>query len=81
MKIALYIEDGLEQIVLTPDTDTEKSILAKLLEPRSFEVKKGNFYHCQGGWMRHGTVTYSDVASQEIDSIMIVMREKGGDAT
>ncbi len=25
MKIALYIEDGLEQIVLTPESDTEES--------------------------------------------------------
>ena len=30
MKIALYIEDGLEQIVLTPEGDTEKAILGKL---------------------------------------------------
>jgi hypothetical protein len=26
MKIALYIEDGLEQIVLTPTSDTEKAM-------------------------------------------------------
>ena len=32
MKIALYIEDGLEQIVLTPQTPTEKAILGKLHE-------------------------------------------------
>ena len=30
MKIALYIEDGREQIVLTPETDTERQILNKL---------------------------------------------------
>ncbi len=30
MKIALYIKDGLEQIVLTPETETETAILGKL---------------------------------------------------
>lgn len=30
MKIALYIEDGLEQIVLTPETETEKGIIGKM---------------------------------------------------
>jgi hypothetical protein len=30
MKIALYIEDGLEQIVLTPETETERGIIGKL---------------------------------------------------
>jgi hypothetical protein len=55
MKIALYIEDGLEQIVLTPESDTEKGILGKLHDgSRNMELKKGSFFRCQGGWMRHG---------------------------
>lgn len=29
MKIALYIEDGLEQIVLTPESDTERAHLGR----------------------------------------------------
>lgn len=32
MKTALYIQDGLEQIVLTPDTGTERKILDLLHE-------------------------------------------------
>ena len=55
MKIALYIEDGLEQIVLTPETDTEKGILGKMHDgSRELAVHKGQFYACQGGWTRHG---------------------------
>ena len=51
MKIALYIEDGLEQIVLTPESATEKGILGKI-DARSIEIKRGAFYACQGGWTR-----------------------------
>ena len=53
MKIALYIENGLEQIVLTPETDTEKGILRKLHEDdRTMEICVGSFYVCEGGWVR-----------------------------
>ena len=54
MKIALYIEDGLEQIVLTPATDHERGILGKLTDgSRVLSIKQGGFYACQGGWTRH----------------------------
>lgn len=66
MKIALYIEDGIEQIVLHPESDTEKSILAKMHDgSRSFSVFRGGFYACQGGWIRH---------NETPDSTMIVLR-------
>jgi hypothetical protein len=73
VKIALYIEDGLEQIILTPQTDAEKSILGKLHDgSRSFSLKRGGFYYCQGGWQRH---------SRTPDSTMIVLLPAlGGDA-
>lgn len=55
MKIALYIEDGLEQIVLTPITPAERSILQRLHEgKRQLTISRGSFYHCQAGWMRQG---------------------------
>jgi len=67
MKIALYIEDGLEQIVLTPESDTEKAILGKMHDgSRQLDIKKGAFYACQGGWTR---------ASNENSSTMIILRE------
>lgn len=54
MKIALYIEDGLEQIVLTPTSDTEKAILEKIHDgSRQMSLKRGEFYGCRGGWTRH----------------------------
>jgi hypothetical protein len=67
MKIALYIEDGLEQIVLHPETDTEKSILGKLHDgSRQLAIYRGEFYACQGGWTRH---------SENARSTIIVLRK------
>lgn len=79
MKIALYIEDGLEQIVLTPEGDTERSILAKLTdETRTLEIKHGSFYECRGGWMRHKAsfIGLYDRERKDDDSTMLVLRQR-----
>lgn len=74
MKIALYIEDGLEQIVLTPETVTEKGIVGKLHDARTqAAIHRGQFYHCQGGWVRHGDKT-------DDSTIIVLTREKYEDA-
>lgn len=68
MKIALYIEDGLEQIVLTPESDAERRIISKLHDGSSdLTIKQGSFYECQGGWVRQ---------SNNEDSTLIVLRAK-----
>lgn len=73
MKIALYIEDGLEQIVLTPENDTEKGIVDKLSDrSRLLSIKKGSFYACQGGWTRQG---------RDDNSTMIILRRADVGAT
>lgn len=53
MKTAIYIEDGVVQLVLTPESDFEKNAL------KSFDGKEattkifsGAFYDCRGGWIR-----------------------------
>jgi hypothetical protein len=67
VKIALYIEDGLEQIVLTPESDTEKGILGKLHDgTREMTIKQGGFYFCRGGWQRQ---------SEDDRSTMIVLNK------
>lgn len=76
MKIALYIEDGLEQIVLTPTSDTEKAILEKIHDnTRDISIKRGEFYGCRGGWMRqkkrYSSIYGSDEPNDE--STMIVL--------
>lgn len=71
MKIALYVENGLEQVVLTPETDTEKMILSKLHDYRhTYELKHGDFYACMGGWVREADSRWED------RSTMIVLRPK-----
>lgn len=55
MKIALYIENSAQQIVLTPENDTEKQLLAKMHGKTNFSIHKGSFYQCVGGWVRQGS--------------------------
>jgi len=79
MKIALYIEDGLEQIVLTPETKTEESILGKLHDSdRELNIKRGGFYECHGGWVRHDTIytggMYGANERKDDESTLIVLR-------
>lgn len=78
MKIALYIEDGLEQLVLTPEGEHEKALLGKLGDPsRVMEIKRGSFFQCQGGWVRHAQAWRGSFDSHDRDdeSTMIVLRK------
>lgn len=62
MKIALYIADGRERIVLTPQSKTEEALLGRLHDgTRAMSIKRGQFYDCQGGWTRHGTAGSSTI--------------------
>lgn len=78
MKIALYIEDGLEQIILTPESDTEKGILGKLHDgSRELAIKSGSFYKTQGGYTRYAASyrnQWGDTTDDE--STMIILQEK-----
>lgn len=55
MKTAIYIEDGVTQVVLTPETDWEKQAISTL-EKQNFSCQlfAGQFYDCRGGWTRQG---------------------------
>lgn len=79
MKIALYIEDGLEQIVLTPESETEKLLLRKLdAADRDLTIHHGSFYECRGGWLRHQASFHGtyDGERKSDDSTMLVLRPK-----
>lgn len=53
MKTAIYIEDGVVQLVLTPETEFEKNALRSFEDkPMSTKVFAGTFYDCRGGWTR-----------------------------
>lgn len=56
MKIALLIEEGLEQIILTPETDTEKGIVETMHKgDREISVYQGSVYATRSGWMHQGS--------------------------
>lgn len=79
MKIAFYMEDGLEQIVLTPADEYEKKMLDRVHDDSlTVEIKRGSFSDCQGGWKRHGVhytnSTYGSSVNDE--STMLVLRPK-----
>lgn len=55
MKTAIYIENGLTQLVLTPESPWEQNIVKSMTEgTQPVEIKRGSFYECRGGWVRMG---------------------------
>jgi len=55
VKAAIYIEEGVVQLVLTPEGKTEKGFL-DLFKDKTLaaNVAVGQFYECAGGFTRHG---------------------------
>lgn len=78
MKTAIYIEDGVVQLVITPEGEFEKNAL-KSFEDKPVEAKvfAGSFYDCRGGWTRqkqyYSPSGYSDSNDR---SLIIRMAEK-----
>lgn len=53
MKTAIYIEDGVVQLVLTPESDFENNAVASFSQkPMELDIFNGSFYDCRGGWTR-----------------------------
>lgn len=56
MKVAIYIEDGDTQLVLTPENDWEKSAIKNICEGgATAEIMTGEFYENRAGYHRQGT--------------------------
>jgi len=53
MKTAIYVEDGIVQLVITPESEFEKSALSSFsVNPMEAKIFSGAFYDCRGGWVR-----------------------------
>ena len=84
MRTAIYIEDGILQVVLAPETDQEKAILSMIEKKELVQMYRGSFYECRGGWVRrqdppvYGLGYENPVADT---SLILVLRDgkKGGD--
>ena len=71
MKTAIYIEDGITQLVLTPENEWEKSIVSKLTqraEGATVDIKDGEFFHNRAGYVRYD--------QSGTNSLIFVIREK-----
>jgi len=82
MKTAIYIEDGIVQLVITPESEFEKNALSSF-EKKELDAKvfSGTFYDCRGGWVRQ-TQQYGGHLMNESDSdksIIITLRESSGE--
>lgn len=77
MKTAIYIEDGLVQLVITPETEFEKNALTTFQDqPMEAKLHAGSFYNCQGGWVRQSaymTQHDSRYSSKADDSSLILV--------
>lgn len=78
MKVALYIADGVEQIILTPTDDAEKAILAKLPEgDGKLFVARGQFYVGNDRLMHSAAAGYS---RQPDSTYLFLSRKHAADA-
>lgn len=76
MITAIYIEDGLTQLVLTPESDFEKGVISKVEKgEQTVKIYTGEFYHCQGGWVRRRS-PYQGYGGDQDESLIIVMEIK-----
>lgn len=76
MKTAIYIEDGVVQLVITPETEFEKNALKSFNEkPLEAKIFSGAFYDCRGGWTRqtrfiNGSMYGNDWDSNDVSLIL-----------
>lgn len=75
MKVAIYVNEGTTQVVLTPENEWEKNALKMLNAGKVVQSFWGAFYECQGGWWRENPnretslIFRVDKAIEQVDSI------------
>lgn len=56
MKASIWIEGGVQQVVLTPENEWERTALRAIQEKQhSVQAFWGAFYNCAGGWLRQAS--------------------------
>jgi hypothetical protein len=54
MKTAIYIEEGITQLVLTPENNWEENVVKAIGKgDQSVQILRGEFYECRDGWVRY----------------------------
>jgi len=90
MKTAIYIESGMLQLVITPESEFEKNAICMFAEDsRPLGVMdgtkldavlfRGSFYDCRGGWARQASYSRNSYnnGDSEDRSLIIRMKPKG----
>lgn len=73
MKTAIYIEDGVVQLVITPESEFEKNALKSFdNKPFEAEIYNGTFYDCLGGWTRQKEQFPNTFGNHESDKSLIL---------
>lgn len=72
MKTSIYIENGVQQIILQPENKFEKNILQSIRDRENeVEFHFGSFSTCHGGYIRR----YNQHETNE-DSLMVFLKQK-----
>ena len=75
MKTAIYIEDGVVQLVITPETEFEKNALESFQKkPLDAAVFSGSFYDCRGGWIRQEECSHPYGHNMDNDDKSLILR-------
>ena len=82
MKTAIYIEDGVVQLVLTPESDFERNALRSFEDkPLAVRVFSGAFYDSRGGWIRQKDGNFgTNNALADRSLILRIQEPKAADA-
>lgn len=74
MKTAIYIEDGVVQLVITPESEFEKDAM-KSFNGKEAQTKifNGSFYDCRGGWTRQKQF-YPSIGFPRDDDVSLILR-------
>jgi hypothetical protein len=76
MKTAIYIEDGVVQLVLTPESDFEKNALKSFDgKEAAAQIFSGSFYDCRGGWIRQSSYISDYLHGDSNDKSLILRIE------
>jgi hypothetical protein len=74
VKVAIYIEQGVTQLGLTPESDWERSATGKLAPDGKHEVTilRGSFYETRGGWTRFNRNPFEFSGEPSEDSSIMI---------
>ena len=81
MKTAIYVEDGVVQLVITPQTEFEKNALSGFADkPLEVKIFEGTFYDCRGGWVRQTEHYESRMYGNNDADKSIILQVRSGDS-